>query len=144
MPGHFLVRSRSDPPTFLDPFGGGRQLDVAGCEALLRQTQGDQVPFSVDLLDPVGPRAIVARLLANLRATYEQRGDRRGLVWVLRLRSRIPGMPLVESRALASALASAGHFDEAATELERLAGQVDEAPADKLRSRAKQLRALLN
>ncbi|MEA3214863.1 MAG: hypothetical protein QOJ19_1019 [Acidimicrobiia bacterium] len=144
MPGHFLVRTRSDPPTFLDPFNGGRQLDVDGCADLLRQAGGDQVPFSIDLVDAVGSRAIVARLLGNLRATYEQRGDRHGLVWALRLRSRIPGMPLVEVRALASALASAGQFDEAAAELERLAGQVDKVPADKLRSRARQLRALLN
>jgi regulator of sirC expression with transglutaminase-like and TPR domain len=144
MPGHFLVRTRSDPPAFFDPFGGGRQLDVDGCADLLRQAQGNQVPFSIDLLDAVGPRAIVARLLANLRATYEQRGDRRALLWVLRLRSRIPGVPLVELRALASALASAGRFDEAAAELERLAGQIDEVPAGKLRSRARQLRALLN
>jgi hypothetical protein len=66
------------------------------------------------------------------------------LVWVLRLRSRIPGVPLADWRALASALASIGHFDEAAEELEQLAAHVGEGPAERLRSRAVELRARLN
>jgi len=53
-------------------------------------------------------------------------------------------VPLAERRDLASALAADGRFDEAATELEHLADQVGQASADKLRSRAGQLRAQLN
>jgi regulator of sirC expression with transglutaminase-like and TPR domain len=144
MPGHFLVRTRNEPPMFVDPFGGGARLDVDGCAELFRRGQGAEAPFDVGLLDPVGPRAMLARLLANLRAIYHQRGDRRSLVWVLRLRSRIPGVPLADWRALASALASIGRFDQAAEELEQLAAHVGEEPADRLRARAVELRARLN
>jgi regulator of sirC expression with transglutaminase-like and TPR domain len=144
MPGHFLVRTRNEPPTFVDPFSGGARLDVDGCAELFRRGQGAEAPFDVGLLDPVGPRAMLARLLANLRAIYQQRGDRRSLVWVLRLRSRIPGVPLADWRALASALASIGRFDQAADELDQLANHVSDAPADRLRSRAVELRARLN
>ena len=144
LPGHFLVRTRSQPTVFLDPFAAGRQLDVDGCAELFRRSQGDAVPFDEALLAPVGSRAILARLLGNLRANYAQQGERSALVWVLRLRSAIPGVPLAERRDLASALAADGRFDEAAGELERLAGQVDESSAQKLLMRAGQLRAQLN
>ena len=144
MPGHFLVRTRNEPPVFVDPFGGGARLSVDGCAALFRAGQGPEAPFDVALLDPVGPRAMLARLLANLRAIYQQRGDRRSLVWVLRLRSRIPGVPLADWRALASALASVGRFDEAAAELDQLAAHVAEGPGERLRARATELRARLN
>ena len=36
MPAHFLVGDPTDPEWFVDPFHGGRTLDRAGCEALLR------------------------------------------------------------------------------------------------------------
>jgi regulator of sirC expression with transglutaminase-like and TPR domain len=144
MPGHFLIRERDHPQVFVDPFHAGRRLDVAGCAELFHRFQGTEATFGAELLDAVGPRAILARLLANLRATYHQRGDRRALVWTLRLRSRIPGVPLGEWRALASALTAIGRFDEAADELEGLAGHVDEPSATKLANRARELRARLN
>jgi regulator of sirC expression with transglutaminase-like and TPR domain len=144
MPGHFLVRTRGEPTVYLDPFAAGRRLDVDGCAELFRRSQGGRVPFDETLLAPVGPRAILARLLANLRANYAQQGDRQALVWVLRLRCSIPGVPLAERRDLASALAADGRFGEAARELERLAEQVDDPSAEKLRVRAGQLRAQLN
>ncbi|HEV7536715.1 MAG TPA: transglutaminase-like domain-containing protein, partial [Acidimicrobiia bacterium] len=40
MPGHFLVRHRADPVIFLDPFGGGRRLDAAGCRAIFASLGG--------------------------------------------------------------------------------------------------------
>jgi regulator of sirC expression with transglutaminase-like and TPR domain len=40
MPGHFLIRHRAEPATFLDPFGGGRRLDVAGCRAIFNSLGG--------------------------------------------------------------------------------------------------------
>ena len=36
--------------------------------------------------------SIVARMLANLKAIYTQRGDRRSLRWVLALRCLVPGL----------------------------------------------------
>ena len=144
LPGHFLVRTRSEPTVFLDAFAQGHRLDVGGCAELFARSQGGGVPFDEALLQPVGPRLILARLLGNLRANYAQRGDRAGLVWVLRLRSRIPGVPLAERRDLASALAADGRFDEAAAELDDLAGHVGEPSAEKLRARSRQLRAQLN
>jgi regulator of sirC expression with transglutaminase-like and TPR domain len=111
---------------------------------LFRRFQRNDVLFTAELLEPVGPRAILARLLANLRATYQQLGDRQALVWTLRLRSRIAGVPLGEWRALASALTATGRFEHSADELEGLAAHVDEPAATKLEARARELRARLN
>src|SRR5439155_20561951 len=80
MPGHFLVRHDGDgDPVFVDAFSGGRLLDEAGCEALFRSHQPAGAAFDPAYLDPVRPRAIVERMLANLRAVYAARRDPDGL-----------------------------------------------------------------
>jgi regulator of sirC expression with transglutaminase-like and TPR domain len=125
MPGHFLVRDAMSRERFADPFDG-RLLDHEGCRGLFAKTQG-HAEFSDTLLAPVGTRAIVARLLANLKGIYLSQRDRRSLAWVLKLRSEVPGVPLEERRELASALAADGRFIEAAEELDRLAKLAEEA-----------------
>ncbi|HEX2384678.1 MAG TPA: transglutaminase-like domain-containing protein [Acidimicrobiales bacterium] len=146
MPGHFLVRDGQSSERYADPFSG-RVLDRDGCRALFTHSEGAG-DFSDDLLAPVGARAIVARLLANLKGIYLARRDRRSLAWVLKLRSEVPGVPLGERRELASALAADGRFIAAAEELDRLAelarqaGDVD-LVEDSTRG-ATRLRARLN
>jgi regulator of sirC expression with transglutaminase-like and TPR domain len=125
MPGHFLVRDASSNERYADPFTG-RVLDRDGCRALFVEGQGG-TDFSDALLAPVGTRAIVARLLANLKGIYLAQRDRGNLAWVLKLRCEVPGVPLEERRELASALAADGRFIAAAEELERLAELAQEA-----------------
>jgi regulator of sirC expression with transglutaminase-like and TPR domain len=125
MPGHFLVRDAMSSERYADPFSG-RMLDRDGCRALLTATQG-HLELSDAFLAPVGPLAIMSRLLANLKSIYLSQRDRRNLAWVLKLRAEIPGVPLEERRELASALAADGRFIAAALELDRLAEIAEEA-----------------
>jgi len=125
MPGHFLVREALSDEQYADPFTG-QKLDRDGCRDLFVQGQGG-AGFSDAVLAPVGTRAIVARLLANLKGIYLAQRDRRNLAWVLRLRCEIPGVPLEERRELASALAADGRFVAAAEALDRLAALAQEA-----------------
>jgi regulator of sirC expression with transglutaminase-like and TPR domain len=143
MPGHFLVRGEG---VVRDPFRGGRALDLAACEALFRSVQGPAAPFTPELLSPVGPRAILARMLANLRHSYAERRDPGGLAWVVRLRVAIPGVSPSELAGLARLLAELGGFAEAASALDDLAasGTLSEADAASLRGRATALRSRLN
>jgi regulator of sirC expression with transglutaminase-like and TPR domain len=90
MPAHFLVGDPHDPEWFVDPFNGGRTLDRAGCAALLRDVTRDQVPWRESHLDPASNRAIIARMLNNLRAGFDQRGDRVRLALVMRMRMAMP------------------------------------------------------
>jgi regulator of sirC expression with transglutaminase-like and TPR domain len=142
MPGHFLLRHRGEPGVFVDAFDGGRLLDESGCKELFGRLRPGSA-FLHSYLDPVGPRAIVARMLANLQAGYAARGDIDDLRWVFDLRLAIPGTPVSERRHLAHALASRGRFVEAAQELDRLAELVPDE-AQTLGAEAVALRARLN
>jgi regulator of sirC expression with transglutaminase-like and TPR domain len=144
MPGHFLLRHRYDDSTFVDPFGRGRLLDRCGCEAAFHSVHGERAPFDPAFLDPVDTPAIVARLLANLRATFTARGNRRALAWTLRLRTLVPGIPAEERAELATVLAARGQFEAAAGEYDTLAAQLGGELGDEYHRSALRLRARLN
>jgi regulator of sirC expression with transglutaminase-like and TPR domain len=88
-PGHFLVGHGDE---VLDPFEGGRPADVTGIHPAH--------------LAPVGAHAILARMLANLRQIYQSTGEVTSLLWVLRLRTAIPGAPDSDKADLARLEAS--------------------------------------
>jgi regulator of sirC expression with transglutaminase-like and TPR domain len=159
MPGHFLVGAGQG--RYIDAFGGGRVLDVEGCRRRFVELAGPGAPWSTELLDPVGPRAVLTRVLANLRRLFAEARDLHGLDWVLELRAGIPGVPGTERMERATVLAALGRYDAAASELDRLADleertapvirrhpsqgtDADEVPAPELRARAARLRARLN
>src|SRR5690606_3412900 len=64
MPGHFLVRA-VDQPAFLDPFHGSAVLDERDVRDLFARLFRGGRPFSPRFLDPVGPRAVLSRMLTN-------------------------------------------------------------------------------
>jgi regulator of sirC expression with transglutaminase-like and TPR domain len=70
-PGHFLVRF-DDPERYViaDPYHEGRALSLDECRALLDRNFNGELAFSPGLLAPVGTRAILTRLLNNLRWVY--------------------------------------------------------------------------
>ncbi|HEY2428343.1 MAG TPA: transglutaminase-like domain-containing protein [Acidimicrobiales bacterium] len=155
MPGHFLVGAGQG--WYLDAFEGGRLLDEEGCRNRFHELAGPGAPWSRDLLDPVGPRAVVSRVLANLRAVYARSQNIQRLDGVLELRQAIPGAGDEERAERASVLAALGRYDEAARQLELLADAAaaqgrhpsggpapDDGAAAALRSRAARLRARLN
>jgi regulator of sirC expression with transglutaminase-like and TPR domain len=146
MPGHFLVRDKVDPSVFVDAFDAGRLLDVAGCARLFRRVHGVTAQLDPSYLEPVPRAAIVARVLGNLRAIYGQRGDRRSLAWVLRLRTLLPGSVPGDQAELAETLRVLGDVRGAAEALEQAAHALDASGADGSapRSAAAQLRARLN
>lgn len=154
MPGHFLVGLGDG--WFVDAFEGGRLLDAAGCRERFLELAGPGAPWSDELLAPVRPQAVLARVLANLRQLFAAAHDLHGLDWVLQLRLGIPGVPERERAERASVLSALGRYDEAAGELEALARSTmgdtrhpsgatipDDASVD-LRARAARLRARLN
>ncbi len=147
MPGHFLLRYVAGAGTggevYVDPFDGGRVLDRAGCVERFRAVNGPDTPFLPAYLDPVGPLAILSRMLNNLKSVYANRGKVAPLEWVLRLQVALPGATPAERRDWALVLGASGRFVEAATELEHL---VDVLPdqEERLLSEAFAFRARLN
>jgi regulator of sirC expression with transglutaminase-like and TPR domain len=120
MPGHFLVRPGGSAGVWLDPFHGGECLDEDGCRARFLAVHGPGAAFRPEFLDPVGSRAILSRMLANLAGSLVAR-EPAAATWALRLRLRIPDVPPAERRQAAALLGSLGHFSEAAAELDALA-----------------------
>lgn len=78
-PAHFLVgagqNGGDDLEVFVDPFHQGRLLDREGCEGLLRRFTGGAIPFNPRLLAPISSRAILMRMLRNLKGTHLRRGE---------------------------------------------------------------------
>jgi regulator of sirC expression with transglutaminase-like and TPR domain len=125
MPGHFLVRDQANPGAFIDPFHGGTALDAPACRAVYERLRGPGAPWDESFLEPIGARAVVTRLLANLQGIFFST-DLKQAAWVVRLRLAIPGSSDGERRLLAQALVSLGQFADAADELDRL-GLADDA-----------------
>ncbi|HWB29293.1 MAG TPA: transglutaminase-like domain-containing protein [Vicinamibacterales bacterium] len=74
-PGHFLLRVDGDDEDgnaaiILDPFDGGRELDAADQRALLARHAGDEAALDARVLEPCANRAIVVRMLNNLKRLY--------------------------------------------------------------------------
>lgn len=90
MPAHFLVGDPDDPDWFADPFDGGRELDRDGCRALLDSLTHGQVPWRESHLAPTPTRAVIARMLNNLKASFAQQHDPVRLALVMRMRAVLP------------------------------------------------------
>jgi regulator of sirC expression with transglutaminase-like and TPR domain len=140
MPGHFLVGGAAGE--WFDPFHGGARLDLAGCAELFAQTYTG-ARFRPQFLMPVGARTIVERMLANLQHTLLQR-DPRAVVWVTRLRLRIPGITLSQRGDLAGLLGRLGQFAEAAREFDVLARLLPGEGGEKAAAAAARFRARAN
>jgi regulator of sirC expression with transglutaminase-like and TPR domain len=139
MPGHFLVRDATDADAFFDPFHGGGRLDADGARARFHALRG-AAPFHAEFLAPVGPRAILSRMLANLQNTFLARQPA-AVAPVIRMRLTIPDLSTAERYELASVLGTLGHYDQAAALLERLAPELAEADASRVRQQIVALRA---
>jgi regulator of sirC expression with transglutaminase-like and TPR domain len=145
LPGHFVVRHEGVPPVLLDPFEGGRVLTPRDCAERVAEIYGEAVAFTPRLLEPVGTRAVLARMLANLKQRFTITGDGVSAEWALRLRTAIPEVDRREVGELAGAQAAIGRFRAAAETLEGLAAELpDDDAAAKAVARARQFRARLN
>lgn len=145
MPNRFLVRHDGpEGPVFVDAFDGGLIFDADACAKRFSTSIAPGAVFDPEYLQPVGGRALLARMLGNLKAIQSKRQSSRDLAWVLRLRTAIPGVPLRERAELAQALHATGRYLEAAEVLEHAADMGTSEAAERLRSRARLLRARLN
>lgn len=74
LPGHFMV---GDPASnrFADPFNAGRIHPADEVLAAWRSVTGSSGTLQPAMLAPTPPRAIVVRMLNNLRHTFEQTDD---------------------------------------------------------------------
>lgn len=141
-PGHFLVRSRSEPHRFFDPFAGGVELSADDCRA--RHEAAGFGPWDDAHLEPVGPLPIVARVLNNLLAGHRRRQARSAAATVASLATMLPGAGPRELLTYVGTLAEAGRYDRAAATAELLATKLKGPTRDKVVAAAHRYRSALN
>ena len=71
---HFLAHATELPGVYIDMFHGGRLLSEHECRTLLRQKTQGAVEFERSMLEPIGARQILLRMLQNLKRTHMRRG----------------------------------------------------------------------
>ncbi len=138
MPGHFLVRDEAG--IFYDPFFGGVALDVAACRQRFDRLR-PRAKFLPEYLAPIGTRAILARVLANLIPAYFKSGSVPAVVGVIRLRLSIPDLSAADRADGARILADLGLASEAAAVLDDLADEADSAQGARFSQQATAYRA---
>lgn len=77
LPGHFLVRyADGDDEIYVDPFNRGRIWSRAECVTQIATFYGEvSPPLVASIMSPPTKRAILARLLRNLKNLYVEQGD---------------------------------------------------------------------
>ena len=146
LPGQVVVRIGD---VFVDPFSGGRRLDVPELAALVRAATG--AALRPEHLEPADPVDLLLRLLTNVRA-LAARQDRaldavRTRLWAVELSLLLPRHPVALRRERGELLVRVGQHLRGAEELESYADVVEGADpvlADTARTQARQARALLN
>jgi len=144
-PGHFLVRvdarEREDAPVAVDPFFGGRRLDVAGLQRLLHRAAPSQTFTTEEHLAPASARTMLVRMLINIKWIHATRGDfTRAMLALDRIISLTPdSAPALRERGLLAA--RLGVVEAARADLARLLELVPQAPdANSIRQRLEELR----
>jgi len=145
MPGHFIVRAEgpNGAASLVDPFEGGT-VDYEDCQARLDAVYGGQVALTEEHLRAVPTRAILARILGNLKGVYAQTGlHRRALAAVERILLVAPNSR-AERRDRGLLLAELGRLPEALAEVRRyLKTSPDAHDAESVREHLKKIQSRL-
>jgi len=87
-PGHFLIKlPDADGDIVLDPFAGGVSLEEADLKRRLQHVNNGNIEQLVanlpELLRPASNKAILGRILRNLKSIYSNSGDRLRMLRIL-------------------------------------------------------------
>jgi regulator of sirC expression with transglutaminase-like and TPR domain len=122
VPGHFVVGGAALPPgVYLDPFDGGELRDAAGLETRLEQIFGAPVALGDRPLRIDASRAILARVLRNLRRSFERRDRWEEALAALEFSEALEPEDAANGRERGLLLLKMGRTDEAIGFLERYA-----------------------
>ncbi|MBI2213805.1 MAG: hypothetical protein HYU52_09170 [Acidobacteria bacterium] len=78
LPGHYLTKICFDlSEVYVDPFHGGRTMTISEIAAFLDEISESQVALRAEHLRAWSVRQTLVRVLANLQAIHERKGDTR-------------------------------------------------------------------
>jgi regulator of sirC expression with transglutaminase-like and TPR domain len=123
LPGHFIVGGPGG--VLIDPADSGCFLTRDDCQALIRRSLGEGVLFHAGMLRPAGRRAILARMLRNLRSVYLTRREWASALGVVELLAVVEPTDPDHGRDRGLLLGRMGRFTDAIASLDRY---LDERP----------------
>jgi|DewCreStandDraft_5_1066085.scaffolds.fasta_scaffold00028_221 regulator of sirC expression with transglutaminase-like and TPR domain len=130
LPGHFLSgyvpTGARTPVLLIDVFNGGVILDDRGVAALLERAFGRPVAVEPQFLQPVGARAILYRMLNNLKRIYVQAGDLHRALEIVEQMVIVQPNSLRDVRDRGVLRGRLGHYAEALADLRLYAEQVQD------------------
>jgi regulator of sirC expression with transglutaminase-like and TPR domain len=76
LPGHFIVAVQAEAGRyFFDPFNGGAEVTEDDAARLVHDSIGHTGALAPNWMSPTPPRAILVRMLNNLRNTYIEQNN---------------------------------------------------------------------
>jgi len=77
-PGHFVRLTGEPGDLLLDPYDHGASVHEEDCKRMIELTTGGTVPYDPSMIRSLGKRAMIARLLFNLKVACLKAGDDNG------------------------------------------------------------------
>jgi regulator of sirC expression with transglutaminase-like and TPR domain len=142
LPAHFVVRF-PDPTSrlFIDPFHGGAIIDESDCRALVGRVYGGNLAWRDDFLASIEPRAILKRLVLNLKNALSNEKKYVAALAAIQLQLVIDPDDPAELRDRGIILARLHRYESAISDLEAyLARRPDAGDGDHIRNTVRYLR----
>jgi regulator of sirC expression with transglutaminase-like and TPR domain len=142
LPGHFIVRF-PDPSSrlFIDPYHAGAIIDESDCRALVDRVYGGKLTWRDDYLDSVKPRAILKRLVLNLKNALSNEKNYTAALAAIQLQLVIDPDDPSELRDRGIILARLHRYESAISDLEAyLARRPDAGDGEHIRNTVRYLR----
>lgn len=119
LPGHFVV-AFPDPTSrlYIDAYNGGAILDVGQCVALFDRVYHGRLTWREDFLAPMSQRAIVKRVLLNLKNSLSQAKNYPAALAAIQLRMAVDPNDATELRDRGILFARLRRYDRAIEDLE--------------------------
>jgi regulator of sirC expression with transglutaminase-like and TPR domain len=119
LPGHFVVRFPDESSRlFIDAFAGGRILGVPECVTLVERQSGGRITWSDSYLEPVSARAIIKRVLVNLKNSLSQAKNYAAALAAIELQLALDPRDPTELRDRGILFARLHRYDRAIADLE--------------------------
>lgn len=123
LPGHFVVGGAALPEeTYLDPFDGGVVRNRESVARRVSAVFGTTLTLPDEIFAPDTERAILSRVLSNLRRSWERREKYADALESLRWAEVLEGEELSYRRERGLLLLKSGRTEEAITALESYVG----------------------
>ena len=119
LPGHFVVRFPDlTSRLYIDPFRSGAILDTVGCVELVESIYHRRLTWRDDFLAPLTSRAIVKRVLLNLKNSLNHAKDYAAALVAIQLRMTLDPHDATELRDRGILFARLRRYDRAIDDLE--------------------------